>query len=246
VRSLAPITHGGIYRPASCDIAARGRSYRFGRERQTLITLRMRNCIVFAWLVLAACSNGDGKPIAKGPQFDPATPSPGSPRAVGDTSLEGITRHKPALVSLELDRKFVWATIDPTTGKQRVMELCGDDDMTAWKALPSKLVDRYSARFASLAPDDMRCTMDFDFIVCELAPRDEHETSLTFAISSGGPRAQAIAAVIERDTWMLDPESARAKTDVALRDKLLGKASRSECAISAMGRKSAEAHGQVL
>ncbi len=206
----------------------------------------MRNHILFSLLLLAACSKSEAErgprsmaDIPKLPageaaapkQLPPAPPAKPKPTPIQDTlsALAPIAAKSTAELQLDLDRKFVFVTIDPRNDKKTTKAFCGDDDMKAWNALPDQIIARYAGRIASADFDQIRCTKHGELSYCELAPQDEHEKELTFAIVDEPGRA-VLAGIVERETWMVDPDSARYQKDERERDAILAKATKQACA----------------
>jgi hypothetical protein len=176
----------------------------------------MRNQLLVS-VLLVAVSQSDARPAPKASD--------------GLTLMKAIAAKKTKEIRIELNRKFVSTTIDPASGKRASKAFCGDDDMTLFNALPKKIADRYGARVAAALgnPDQgIRCETKKDQILCEVSAQDEHEKALTFLIvkESYGP---VLAGYVERETWMVDPDSARYRTDVRERDALLAKATTDDC-----------------
>jgi hypothetical protein len=216
----------------------------------------MRDYLLSCLVFVTACSKGDAQPnaTAKPVEAPAAAPAPAAkpevakpavkpaatpatfPRPKADSSkarelgMKVLTSigSKPDSIPFELNRKFVSIQISPATGKKAAKAFCGDDDMKAWSALPKQIASRYGARIAGADPETIQCAAHDHLIFCELAPQDEHELEVTFAIApeSYGP---VLAGVVERETWMIDPDSARYKADLAERDRELAKATLDDC-----------------
>jgi hypothetical protein len=158
-----------------------------------------------------------------------ARPAPKS--GDGLTLMKAIGAKKTNAIKIELNRKFVSTTIDPRSGKRATKAFCGDNDMATFNALPKKIADLYGARVAAALADPdqgIRCETKKDQILCELGAQDEHEKALTFLIikESYGP---VLAGYVERETWMIDPDSARYRNDLRERDALFAKATTDDC-----------------
>lgn len=161
------------------------------------------------------------------PDTEIATPADGLAimKAIGGKKLDAI--------KMELNRKFVSIEISPANGKKASKAFCGDDQMSAWSAIPKQVADNYSGRISEALSDPdkgIRCEVGKPkaFVLCELSPQDEHEHAVTFLIvkESYGP---VLAGYVERQTWMVDPDSPKYRNDLRERDALLAKAIRDDC-----------------
>jgi hypothetical protein len=209
-------------------------------------------------ILLAACSKGDAQPAPQPkPTEAPKAPKPApaplpekkpapenqavtgvfpeteiATKADGLAIMKAIGAKKLDGIKMEVNRKFVSIAISPATGKKATKSFC-DDQATAWKAIPKQVATNYGARVAeALADPDrgIRCEVGTpkSFVLCDLSPQDEHEKAVTFLIvkESYGP---VLAGYVERETWMVDPDSAKYRNDQRERDTLLATALKDDC-----------------
>lgn len=205
----------------------------------------MRKDTLLSVMMIAACSKGDAEPASQSSPPRPKVIEPAAPKPPAATNSAPKPTAKPAQtarqlgqrvladlsankVSLDVSRRYVSITIDPASGRKSVTAFCGADNKAAWGKLAATLAASYGARLTNADPDTIRCDNNGALIFCEVTPQDEHEMELTFAIADT-PSGPVIAGVAERNTFMVDPDSARYQADLAERDRELAKAATADC-----------------